>query len=137
MQGAITALAGRAVQLMKRVGLEVDYALAGGMTQNQAMIEAIATKLSAPLNLPPQGLGQFNGAFGAALLGMRRAEKLLSEGQSIPAPGSEHAHESDVYTPRRWSMYMPASIIYVDSTRSLVKGTPLKVIHSTRMDGKK
>src|SRR5512135_248548 len=62
MQGAIAALAGRAVQLMKRVGLEADYALAGGMTQNQAMVEAIATKLGSPINLPPQGLGQLNGA---------------------------------------------------------------------------
>ena len=128
MQGAITALAGRAVQLMKRVGLEADYALAGGMTQNQAMIEAIAAKLGSPLNLPPQGLGQLNGAFGAALLGMRRAEKLLAEGQSIPAPGGEHAHESSANSPRRWSMYVPASIIYEDSTKSLVKGTSLKVI---------
>src|SRR5579859_3362469 len=124
VEGAIVALAGRAVQLMKRVGLEADYALAGGMTQNAAMVEAIAAKLSAPLNLPPQGLGQFNGAFGAALLGMRRAEKLLSEGQSIPAPGGEHAHETGANTPRRWSMYVPASIIYEDSTRNLVKGTP-------------
>ena len=100
MQGAITALAGRAVQLMKRVGLEADYALAGGMTHNQAMIEAIAAKLGSPLNLPPQGLGQLNGAFGAALLGMRRTEKLLAEGQSIPAPGTEHAHESsELYPP--------------------------------------
>ncbi|HEX9133286.1 MAG TPA: hypothetical protein VF844_13420, partial [Ktedonobacteraceae bacterium] len=74
------------------------------------------------------GLGQFNGAFGAALLGMRRAEKLLSEGQSIPAPGGEHAHETGTNTPRRWSMYVPASIIYEDSTRNLVKGTPLKMI---------
>ncbi len=125
MQGAIVALAGRAVQLMKRVGLETDYALAGGMTQNAAMVEAIAAKLGAPLNLPPYGLGQFNGAFGAALLGMRRAEKLLSEGQSIPAPGGEHAHETGANTPRRWSMYVPASIIFEDSARNLVKGTPL------------
>jgi hypothetical protein len=92
------------------------------------MIEAIAAKLGSPLNLPPQGLGQFNGAFGAALLDLRRAEKLLSEGQDIPAPGSEHAHESGANVPRRWSMYVPASIIYEDNTRSLVKGTPLRVI---------
>ena len=128
MQGAITALAGRAVQLMKRVGLEVHYALAGGMTQNQAMVESIATKLGSPLKLPPHGLGQLNGAFGAALLGMRRAVKLLAEGHSIPAPGGEHMHETSSNTPRRWSMHVPASIIYEDSTKSLVKGTSLKMI---------
>jgi hypothetical protein len=61
---------------------------------------------------------------------MRRAEKLLAEGQSIPAPGGEHAHENGANSPRRWSMYVPASIIFEDSTKSLVKGTLLKVISS-------
>jgi (R)-2-hydroxyacyl-CoA dehydratese activating ATPase len=103
MQGAISALAGRAVQLMKRVGLEQEFALAGGMTQNAAMVAALAAKLDAPLNLPPQGLGQFNGAFGAALLGLRRAERLLAEGREIPPPGCE---EGPVQAARRWSLYV-------------------------------
>jgi predicted CoA-substrate-specific enzyme activase len=103
MQGAISALAGRAVQLMRRVGLEQEFALAGGMTQNAAMVAALAAKLDAPLNLPPQGLGQFNGAFGAALLGLRRAERLLAEGREIPPPGSE---EGPVQAARRWSLFV-------------------------------
>lgn len=105
IQGAISALAGRAVQLMKRVGLEQDFALAGGMTQNAAMVAAIAARLAAPLNLPPQGLGQFNGAFGAALLGLRRVERLLAEGHEIPPPGSE----GPVQTTRRWSLFVQAA----------------------------
>jgi predicted CoA-substrate-specific enzyme activase len=105
MQGAIAALAGRAVQLMKRVGLEQEFALAGGMTQNAAMVAAIAAKLDAPLNLPTRGLGQFNGAFGAALLGLRRAERLLAEGREIPPPGSEGL----VQTARRWSLFVQAA----------------------------
>jgi predicted CoA-substrate-specific enzyme activase len=87
MQGAIVALSGRAVQLMKRVGLEREYALAGGMTQNAAMVAALEAKLGAALNVPPDGLGQLNGAFGAALLGLRRAQRLVAEGRAIPAPG--------------------------------------------------
>jgi predicted CoA-substrate-specific enzyme activase len=87
MQGAIVALSGRAVQLMKRVGLDPEFALAGGMTQNTAMVAALEARLGAPLHLPPHGLGQLNGAFGAALLGLRRAERLLTEGRTIPAPG--------------------------------------------------
>src|SRR5215469_265369 len=75
MQGAISALAGRALQLMKRVGLEEAFALAGGMTQNAAMVAALGAKLGVPLHLPPNGLGQFNGAFGAAFLGLRRVER--------------------------------------------------------------
>jgi (R)-2-hydroxyacyl-CoA dehydratese activating ATPase len=105
MQGAITALAGRAVQLMKRVGLESDFALAGGMTHNAAMVAAIAARLDAPLNLPPQGLGQFNGAFGAALLGLRRVERLLADGREIPPPGSE----GPVQAARRWSLFVQAA----------------------------
>lgn len=101
MQGAIVALGGRAVQLMKRVGLETDYALAGGMTNNPAMVAALEGKLGATLNLPPNGLGQLNGAFGAALLGLRRVERLLAEGRTIPAPGGEGAS-----TVRRWSSYV-------------------------------
>lgn len=109
IQGAITALAGRAVQLMKRVGLERDYALAGGMTQNTAMTAAISEKLAAPIYLPPQGLGQFNGAFGAALLALRRVERLLTEGKTIPATVSECTMDDHVYVPRRWSLYTPST----------------------------
>jgi predicted CoA-substrate-specific enzyme activase len=102
MQGAIVALGGRAVQLMKRVGLQPEFALAGGMTRNPAMVAALESKLGAAFHLPPNGLGQLNGAFGAALLGLRRAERLLAEGRAIPAPGGETAA-----TVRRWSTYVP------------------------------
>jgi (R)-2-hydroxyacyl-CoA dehydratese activating ATPase len=104
MEGSIVALGGRAVQLMKRVGLEADYALAGGMTHNPAMVAALESKLGAPLRLPPHGLGQLNGAFGAALLGLRRVERLLADGREIIPPSGE-----DAFKPRRWSTYVPAS----------------------------
>jgi predicted CoA-substrate-specific enzyme activase len=104
MQGAIVALGGRAVQLMKRVGLEPDFALAGGMTHNAAMVVALESRLGASLRLPPNGLGQLNGAFGAALLGLRRAERLITEGRSIAAPRSESEYKA-----RRWSTFVPPS----------------------------
>jgi predicted CoA-substrate-specific enzyme activase len=107
IQGAIIALAGRSVQLMKRVGLEPEFALVGGMTQNPAMVAALEAKLGAPLHLPPRGLGQLNGAFGAALLGLRRVEKLLAEGQPIPAPGGNAMGGTGVTRVRRWSAWMP------------------------------
>ena len=101
MEGAITALSGRAVQLMKRVGLEPDFALAGGMTQNAAMVAALESKLDAPLHLPPNALGQLNGAFGAALLGLRRVERLLAEGRSVVPPTGDAGFKA-----RRWSTYV-------------------------------
>lgn len=104
MEGAISALSGRAVQLMKRVGLEPDFALAGGMTQNAAMVAALESKLNAPLHLPPNALGQLNGAFGAALLGIRRVKRLLAEGRSIVPPNSD-----DAFKARRWSTYVASS----------------------------
>ncbi|MDE3229350.1 MAG: 2-hydroxyglutaryl-CoA dehydratase [Chloroflexota bacterium] len=105
MEGSIVALGGRAVQLMKRVGLEPDFALAGGMTHNTAMVAALESKLGAPLRLPPHGLGQLNGAFGAALLGLRRVERLLADGREIASPAGEEA-----FKPRRWSTYVPGAI---------------------------
>lgn len=110
MEGAIVALGGRAVQLMKRVGLEPDYALAGGMTNNPAMVAALESRLGAPLHLPPDGLGQLNGAFGAALLGLRRVERLLADGRAI----IEAAGENDI-KPRRWSTYVPPTMEAVAS----------------------
>lgn len=101
MEGSIVALGGRAVQLMKRVGLEPDFALAGGMTNNAAMIAALETKLGAPLHLPPNGLGQLNGAFGGALLGLRRVERLLAEGRAIVPPSG-----AEEFKARRWSTYV-------------------------------
>jgi predicted CoA-substrate-specific enzyme activase len=132
MQGAVSALAGRAVQLMKRVGLESAFALAGGMTHNPAMVAAIEAKLGAPLNLPPAGLGQLNGAFGAALLGLRRVERLLSEGRSIPAPGGEMAGEGGILPPRRWSAFMP-----VEEERAIVtKGIRRQLIAAPTRKGR-
>lgn len=108
MEGAIEALGGRAVQLMKRVGLEPDFALAGGMTHNAAMVAALESKLGAALCLPPNGLGQLNGAFGAALLGLRRAERLIAEGRSIVAPRGESDGEIKA---RRWSTFVPPGVV--------------------------
>jgi len=109
MRGAISALAGRALQLMKRVGLEKAFALAGGMTQNAAMVATLEAKLDAPLHIPPQGLGQFNGAFGAAFLALRRVEHLLADGREIPPPGGEGPADTTQHATRRWSLFVPAS----------------------------
>jgi predicted CoA-substrate-specific enzyme activase len=85
MNGAVIALAGRAVQLMKRVGMAPEYALTGGMTRNKAMIRAVEAALGAKVHIPPHDLGQFNGALGAALLGLSR----LSSG------GARAVHDGD------------------------------------------
>ncbi|MCC6608141.1 MAG: 2-hydroxyglutaryl-CoA dehydratase [Burkholderiales bacterium] len=106
MMGAMVALGGRAIQLMRRVGIEPGYMLTGGMTRNVAMVSALETHLGAKLNVAPNGLGQLNGAYGAAFLGLRRVEKLLADGQPIP-PTAAQQGDAGKATPRRWSAIVP------------------------------
>ena len=102
MRGAMIALGGRAAQLMHRVGFQPEFMLVGGMTRNSAMINSLEGHLKAPLHVAPSGLGQLNGAYGAALLGLKRVEKLLAEGKPIPpAAGAGTKGEG---TRRRWSI---------------------------------
>ncbi len=103
IQGAMVALGGRAVQLMRRVGLEPEYMLAGGMSRNAAMVKALESHLGAPLHVAPDGLGQCNGAYGAALLGVRRLERLLAEGRPIPPTAAQQGPAAASAPRRRWS----------------------------------
>ena len=83
MYGAVLALSARAIQLMKRVGMEPEVTFTGGMTRNQAFTQALRAEFGQPINLPPDGLGQFNGALGAALLANERVRKLSSTGTRL------------------------------------------------------
>ena len=102
MMGAMVSLGGRAIQLMRRVGLEPGYMLTGGMTRNAAMVKALEAALGESFHVAPNGLGQLNGAYGAAYLGLRRVEKLLAEGKPIP-PTAAQQGEVQAKAVRRWS----------------------------------
>ncbi len=102
IMGAMVALGGRAIQLMRRVGLEPGYMLTGGMTRNVAMINALESHLKAKFNVAPGGIGQLNGAYGAALLGLRRVEQLRAEGKPIP-PTAAQLGQVEATAVRRWS----------------------------------
>jgi (R)-2-hydroxyacyl-CoA dehydratese activating ATPase len=81
MYGAVLSLAGRAVQLMKRVGMEPDVTFVGGMSRNTAFVKALAAELGGTVNVPSEGQGQFNGSLGACLLALERIHKLQAAGQ--------------------------------------------------------
>jgi predicted CoA-substrate-specific enzyme activase len=81
MYGAVQSLAGRAVQLMKRVGMEPEVTFAGGMSRNEAFIKALGVELKADVNVPAGELGQFNGSLGACLLALERVRKLQASGE--------------------------------------------------------
>jgi hypothetical protein len=76
--------------------------LTGGMTRNEAMVSALEAALGERFHVAPNGLGQLNGAYGAAYLGLRRVEKLLAEGRPIP-PTAAQQGQAQATTVRRWS----------------------------------
>jgi (R)-2-hydroxyacyl-CoA dehydratese activating ATPase len=81
MFGAVLSLAGRSIQLMKRVGLQPEVTFVGGMSRNEAFVRALRSELPEAVNVPAEELGQLNGALGAALLGLDRVRKLQASGE--------------------------------------------------------
>ncbi|HET7010258.1 MAG TPA: acyl-CoA dehydratase activase [Anaerolineales bacterium] len=76
MHGAIVSLVDRSVQLMKRVQMQPEVTLAGGILRFESMARIVRSKLDLEVNLPEGDLVQFVGALGAAALGLRRLRKL-------------------------------------------------------------
>ncbi len=76
MYGAIESLVGRSVQLMKRVRMEPEYTLIGGILRFETMAVVIREQLGAAVNVPEGDLVQYIPALGAAVLGHKRLAKL-------------------------------------------------------------
>jgi activator of 2-hydroxyglutaryl-CoA dehydratase len=89
MHGAIVSLVGRSVQLMKRVRMEPEFTLIGGILRFRRMADVVREQLGAEVNVPDGDLVQFTSALGAAILGQRRLQKLEEEGRT-----SDHARAS-------------------------------------------
>ncbi|GBD31787.1 2-hydroxyisocaproyl-CoA dehydratase activator [bacterium HR33] len=79
MHGAIVSLVGRSVQLLKRVGMEPEFTLIGGILRFRRMVEVVKEHLRSPVNVPEGDLVQFVPALGAAVLGQQRLRKLQEE----------------------------------------------------------
>jgi (R)-2-hydroxyacyl-CoA dehydratese activating ATPase len=79
MHGAIVSLVGRSLQLMKRVRMEPEYTLIGGILRFQTMVDVIGQELRARVNVPPGDTVQYMSAWGAAILGRQRLNKLQRE----------------------------------------------------------
>jgi predicted CoA-substrate-specific enzyme activase len=76
MHGAMISLVERSVQLMKRVKMEPEVTLTGGILRFGPMVHVIKEKLDAEVNLPTEDLVQFVSALGAAILGQQRLERI-------------------------------------------------------------
>jgi len=80
MHGAIVSLVDRSVQLMKRVQMEPEFTLVGGILRFETMGRVIKEKLGASVNVPEGDLVQFTAALGASLLARHRLRKLSEHG---------------------------------------------------------
>lgn len=79
MYGAITSLVDRSVQLMKRVNMEPEFTLIGGILRFPSMAEVVRRELGKEVNVPADDMVQFTTAFGAAILGQIRLVKFESQ----------------------------------------------------------
>jgi predicted CoA-substrate-specific enzyme activase len=79
MHGAIVSLVERSVQLMKRVQMEPEFTLVGGILRFETMVRVIREKLGAQVNVPEGELVQYTSALGAALLARQRLLKLREQ----------------------------------------------------------
>ncbi len=99
MHGAIVSLVGRSVQLMKRVRMEPEYTLIGGILRFHRMASVIREHLGADVNVPEGDLVQYTAALGAAVLGHRRLHRLAEAG--VAPNGLQTSLASDGVQARR------------------------------------
>ncbi len=83
MQGAIVSLVDRSVQLMKRVQLEPEVTLVGGILRFETMARIVQQKLAMKVNVPEGDAVQYVAALGAALLARHRLNKLHAAGAAV------------------------------------------------------
>lgn len=76
MHGAIVSLVDRSVQLMKRVQMEPEFTLVGGILRFETMARVVRDKLGLAVNVPEGDLVQYTAALGAALLARHRLLKI-------------------------------------------------------------
>jgi predicted CoA-substrate-specific enzyme activase len=84
MQGAIQSLVDRSIQLMRRVQLEPEYTLVGGILRFESMGRLLTERLGTAVNMPREDVVQFVGALGAGVLARRRLDR------SSGTPASSH-----------------------------------------------
>ena len=88
MHGAIVSLVGRSIQLMKRVQMEPEFTLIGGILRFETMVTVIRRELAADVNVPPDDMVQFVPAFGAAVLGHRRLQSREADASAVAPAGA-------------------------------------------------
>ncbi|MFW6078631.1 MAG: acyl-CoA dehydratase activase [Gemmatimonadota bacterium] len=75
MHGAMRSLIEKSVRLMKRVQMEPEFTLVGGIMRFPTMLRLLRDELGERVNVPPESRVQYTGAIGAAVLAARRLER--------------------------------------------------------------
>jgi predicted CoA-substrate-specific enzyme activase len=86
MHGAISSLVDRSVQLMKRVHMEPEFTLIGGILRFETMASLVREHLKTEVNVPAGDMVQFTTSLGAAILGQQRLRKLRESGTNVEPP---------------------------------------------------
>ncbi len=76
MHGAMFSLVKRAVQLLKRVRMESEITLTGGIMRFKTMIDVLRENVTEKVNVADGEMIQFTTALGAATLALQRLEKI-------------------------------------------------------------
>lgn len=78
LHGAMVSLVARSVQLLKRVRVEPEVTLVGGIMRFPTMVAELRRQLGQEVNVPPEPMAQFTAAIGAAVLGRQRVAKRVA-----------------------------------------------------------
>ena len=77
LRGVHNSLASRALALLKRAGMEDEVTFVGGVARQKGMVKALEETLKRKVNVGPEP--ELVGALGAALLALRRLEKIRED----------------------------------------------------------
>jgi predicted CoA-substrate-specific enzyme activase len=80
--GLHDALASRVAALARRLGIEPDLVLTGGVAKNTGMVKAMKDSLDCELFVPEEPL--ITGALGAAILAEETYMKAVAKGEALP-----------------------------------------------------
>jgi activator of 2-hydroxyglutaryl-CoA dehydratase len=81
LRGVHNSLASRALALLKRSGMEDEVTFVGGVARQKGMVKALEETLKRKVNVSEEP--ELVGALGAALLALRRLEKLRAEKSNL------------------------------------------------------
>jgi len=70
IRGLHRGVAERTLGLVERVGMRPEVTMTGGVARNRGVVRAIERSLNIKLNVPEEP--ELTGAFGAAILGLRK-----------------------------------------------------------------